>query len=222
MANSPRHGIPLMSSATEQQWSTFSQAMKYFDALTDTVILGSQTTPPGSPDEGDTYIVTATATGAWTGHEDELAYYINSAWMFFTAAEGKIVWDSANSLYLRWTGSVWAQTLNVVPMSIWYPGTPGNSELMFEVVFSEPYLFPADIVGSEGHIRSLPTATTTLDMLKNDTPFGDITITTGGVFTFDTSATPISFAASDYFTIQNQSTADATAAQIALSLRGLK
>lgn len=45
------------------------------------------TAPPGGESEGDAYIPAATATGAWAGHEDEIAIYINSAWVFQDPAD---------------------------------------------------------------------------------------------------------------------------------------
>ena len=40
------------------------------------------TTPPGSPSTGDRYIVAASATGAWSGRDDEIAEWDGSQWVF--------------------------------------------------------------------------------------------------------------------------------------------
>jgi len=48
------------------------------------------TTPPGSPSDGDLYIVAASATGAWTGEDGNLAYYL-SGWKFITPKSGLTV-----------------------------------------------------------------------------------------------------------------------------------
>lgn len=39
-------------------------------------------TPPGSPAAGDTYIVAASATGAWAGKETQVAAWSGTAWVF--------------------------------------------------------------------------------------------------------------------------------------------
>jgi len=39
-------------------------------------------TPPGTPAAGDTYIVAAAPTGAWAGHETEVAVWDGAAWVF--------------------------------------------------------------------------------------------------------------------------------------------
>jgi hypothetical protein len=46
------------------------------------------TAPPGSPADGDTYIPAATATGAWAGHEDDVAVY--SGWVAYLEDEAKL------------------------------------------------------------------------------------------------------------------------------------
>lgn len=49
------------------------------------------TTPPASPATGDAYIPAATATGAWAGHEDQIAYWFDGAWRFLQPVSGVIV-----------------------------------------------------------------------------------------------------------------------------------
>ena len=72
-------------------------------------------TPPGSPSEGDLYILTGTPTGAWSAQAaNDLAMYYNSGWLFFTppSAEAGLrlyVIDEAQDY--RWDGSAW----NIVP-----------------------------------------------------------------------------------------------------------
>jgi hypothetical protein len=47
------------------------------------------TTPPGSPSEGDCYIVGASATGDWSGEDGNVAIYY-SGWLFITPAGGAV------------------------------------------------------------------------------------------------------------------------------------
>jgi len=46
------------------------------------------TAPPGSPSAGDAYIVGASATGDWASHDDDIAVWDGSAWVFYTPAIG--------------------------------------------------------------------------------------------------------------------------------------
>jgi len=66
-------------------------------------------TPPGSPDKGDRYIVIATASGDWSGKEDDIAYYDGSAWQFITPAEGWMCHVDDEDKYYKYTGSAWEE-----------------------------------------------------------------------------------------------------------------
>lgn len=45
-------------------------------------------TPPGSPAEGDCYLVAGSPTGAWTGHAGDITFYLNGSWAFIEPLEG--------------------------------------------------------------------------------------------------------------------------------------
>lgn len=64
-------------------------------------------TPPGSPSEGDRYIVGPSATGDWAGHENEIAWYDGTAWQFDAPAEGWLCWPNDEDKYYKYTGSAW-------------------------------------------------------------------------------------------------------------------
>lgn len=65
-------------------------------------------TPPGSPANGDRYIVAASPTGSWVGHAGKIAVYETSAWVFYTPAEGWRVHVNDEDVYYRYDGSAWA------------------------------------------------------------------------------------------------------------------
>jgi hypothetical protein len=75
-------------------------------------VLDRAITPPGSPSEGDRYLIDGslgTATGAWAGQENKIAQYVSAAWVFtsptvgmFTAAD-----DEPTALYL-YGGASWS------------------------------------------------------------------------------------------------------------------
>lgn len=63
------------------------------DAAGPTVISATTTAPPGSPADGDSYLVPTGATGAWAGHDGEYATWDadEAAWVFTTVAPGTVV-----------------------------------------------------------------------------------------------------------------------------------
>jgi hypothetical protein len=64
-------------------------------------------TPPGSPTKGDRYIVKATGTGDWAGHDNAITYYNGSAWVFIAPVEGLICWVKDEDIFLRHNGTIW-------------------------------------------------------------------------------------------------------------------
>jgi len=89
--------------------------LRTIDAIINAKVLDRDlTAPPGSPTNGDTYIVAASPTGAWTGQAGKLAYYVNG-WLFVTPAAGFRIWvvDEAKSFVHN--GTTWAQTDLSVP-----------------------------------------------------------------------------------------------------------
>jgi hypothetical protein len=72
-------------------------------------VLDQLTTPPVSPSSGDKYIVTATATGSWTGQENKIAFYNDSteSWHFVTPPTGTQVLVADEDIVYIWDGTNW-------------------------------------------------------------------------------------------------------------------
>ena len=66
-------------------------------------------TPPGTPAEGDRYIVGSPASGGWAGHEYEIAEYDDSVWLFHDPAEGWRVDVRDEDIVYRFNGSIWVR-----------------------------------------------------------------------------------------------------------------
>jgi hypothetical protein len=78
------------------------------------IINQTTTTPPATPNDGDTYIVAAGSTGAWSGHTYEIAYWSTQnlstpAWDFWTPKEGWLVYDQTLNSFYFFNGSLWTQ-----------------------------------------------------------------------------------------------------------------
>ena len=71
------------------------------------IISRSITAQPGSPVNGDCYIVPSGATGAqWSGQTNKVAYYFNG-WVLKTPREGWKFWDIATDETVVFNGSAW-------------------------------------------------------------------------------------------------------------------
>lgn len=92
-------------------------------------VLDTLAAPPGSPSTGDSYLVGAGATGAWAGHDGEIATWDGSQWVFTTPAEGDVVYDrDAGKLYVYTAGGTWEELTTgmeyVFPAGTWQDPVP--------------------------------------------------------------------------------------------------
>lgn len=69
------------------------------------IISASLTAPPGSPAEGDAYIVAPAATGAWATHDNTVAVWSSGAWWFDIPRPGAFAW--VGGLYV-FNGTTWS------------------------------------------------------------------------------------------------------------------
>lgn len=100
--------LPYLAAAQAQKHVTHNEALSRLDALVQIAVIDvSVTDPPSEPGEGDRYIVPGAATGDWSGHETELAAYIDGAWAFFAPADGWIVFDIAGAALLVFETDAW-------------------------------------------------------------------------------------------------------------------
>lgn len=108
MQSSPNLSLPYIMPAQAQPHVTHNEAIRRLDCLTQLSVLDrTRTAPPATPDEGDRHVVAATATGAWAGHEGEIAAFQDGAWAFYAPAAGWTAWCVAEAAWLGFDGTDW-------------------------------------------------------------------------------------------------------------------
>lgn len=139
------------------------------------------TTPPGSPSDGDTYVVGASATGAWSGQDDDVAIWdaneSPAAWNFVTPTDGMAVWNLADDTEYRWDAGVspaaWsAQPAGSTPTEgLQYAVSDETSDLTTgtaKITFRMPYAFTLSAVRAS--VATAPTgAALTVDINEGGT-----------------------------------------------------
>lgn len=80
------------------------------DLLMCGVIDSTLATPPGSPAQGDRYIVAASPTGAWAGQAGKIAVYYGTTWAFYTPKNGWTVRCAVKGR-LDYSGTAWVLIL---------------------------------------------------------------------------------------------------------------
>lgn len=109
MTTSNRLGITELAETQNNRSVTINEAIAkleagatFFAAIQ--VLLNA---PPGSPVEGDLYVVGTAGSGAWSGRSENVALYYNAAWLFFTPIEGMFAWDQTSNSLKRYDGADW-------------------------------------------------------------------------------------------------------------------
>lgn len=103
----PNLSLPELVASQSQPHVTVNTALRRLDALAQATAISETNTPPGTPAEGDTYIVGTSPTGVWTGHGTELAVLIGAGWTFIEPAEGWLVYNTDQGEHYRFDGAAW-------------------------------------------------------------------------------------------------------------------
>jgi hypothetical protein len=113
----PRAGAPLLAASQAQKSVTHNEALYQFDALLCAQFLDRDlSAPPASPADGDTYLVKATATGAWTGQDGKIAYCADGAWRFYAPFAGLVVYVVDENALIVFNGKAWADYGSMVAL----------------------------------------------------------------------------------------------------------
>lgn len=123
----PNLGLVWGYSPHESGWGVggYNPGFARLDTLVHLSVISITNTPPGAPTNGDRYICDAGSTGAWIGHDNEIAVYLTigtPGWTFYIPKLGFRAWNADTGGYIRFNGTTWVAD-----------GTAASSELFFQV-----------------------------------------------------------------------------------------
>ena len=112
MTNSANLALAYLEAAQSQKHVTVNEALSGLDVLVQLSVLDRDlTAPPGSPVEGDRYLVATGATGAWAGQAGKIAAWQAGAWMFRTPRNGWKAWVADEATFVFYDAGAWTHTL---------------------------------------------------------------------------------------------------------------
>jgi Protein of unknown function (DUF2793) len=128
MAQTAHLGITLVEQAQAQKEVTVNEAFGRIDAwLNNGAIASAINTPPTTPAAGDVYVIGASPTGAWVGHNKEIAYF-DQVWRFITPRAGSTVWMLNLNQFQVFSGTDWGAAT---------PSLTGTYSRMLEVTAAD-------------------------------------------------------------------------------------
>lgn len=107
-------------------------------------------------------------------------------------------------------------------VGVTFPGVPANNQLMILHKFPVAVTFPTSLTGSQGVAVTAATAQTDFDVQKNGSSVGTVRWAASGTSASFISASGASYAAGDVMKVLGPATADATLADIGISLLGTR
>ena len=108
MADTTNLVLPYLEAAQAQKHVTHNEALTILDAIVMLMVLDRDlTAPPGSPSDGDRYIVGASATGDWSGQDGKIAAYQDGAWNFYVPREGWLCYLADEDALFAFDGASW-------------------------------------------------------------------------------------------------------------------
>lgn len=172
MSNSHNLQLPYVEAAQAQKHVTVNESLRRLDSIVQLAVKDrTRTAPPANAVEGDRHIVAAGATGAWLGRAQQVAAYVDGAWVFFVPKSGWFTFVTAESAIVYYTGSAW-ETLTPVGgfEAVGKLGINGTADATNRlVVRSDSALFTADTgqANPSGDIQIFASKTATGDVASH-------------------------------------------------------
>lgn len=185
------------------------------------------TAPPGSPANGDTYIVATGGSGAWAGKDKYIAHWFGGAWSTYAPKEGHRLWLNDEDIEVVYDGTNWVSLADPTSLTqphivaLFIPGLPAASATVFVHYVTEAFTLPASLTGSKGGCEVAATAQTVFSLRKNGTEFGTATVAASGTTVTFAAASQTSFASGDKLSVVSPAQ-DATLADLGISLKGTR
>jgi hypothetical protein len=182
MTDSPNLALPFIEGGELLPDVTLNEALRLIDTLVQLAVLDRDlNAPPGSPTEGQRWIVKASPspTGAWAGHGDHVAAWQDGGWVFSVPKAGWLAYVADEGAMVAWSGTAWAAALDVIAgittlqnLSLLGVGTTADSTNPFSAKLNNA-LWTAKTVaeGGDGNLRykmSKESAAKTLSLLLQD------------------------------------------------------
>lgn len=99
--------VTLVEQSQAQKEVTVNTALSRIDAILNTGAKSRTTSaPPGSPMNGDVYIIGPSPTGVWSGLAGSISYY-DAGWKFITPHEGMSLWVNDEDVIYIYDGATW-------------------------------------------------------------------------------------------------------------------
>lgn len=110
MTTSPRLGFTDLESGETNPGQAVAEISRYLEQGASGFIFEDRdlNDPTAlTPADGDCYLINGTGAGDWLGHDDEIAFYMNTGWLFIPVQEGFRAWVKDEALWIGREAASW-------------------------------------------------------------------------------------------------------------------
>jgi Protein of unknown function (DUF2793) len=177
MTDSPNLALPYIDGGEAQPYVTHNDALRALDAMVQLAVIERDlTAPPGSPVDGQRWIVAASPTGAWAGHATQVAAWQDGAWEFYVPRTGWFAYVLDEGTLLAWNGTAWVDAMAILTafqnLTLLGVGTTADSTNPFSAKLNNALWVAKTVAeGGDGNLRyklSKEAAADTLSFLFQD------------------------------------------------------
>lgn len=100
-------GLDELSSSQSGKEVTHNTALRQIEGKLVRALSKTLTAAPSTPANGDVYIVAASATGAWSGKDNNIAHFFGGSWKYYVPIHGNSLWVCADDKRYVFNGTNW-------------------------------------------------------------------------------------------------------------------
>lgn len=107
MADTPNLKLPEIEHQEVNGDVTHNDGLWIMDMHGQSTVQNRTAVPPGSPNEGEAYIIAPGATGDWSGLDNQVAQRRGGIWNYYLPADGWRFYNATDTLIWKYNGSIW-------------------------------------------------------------------------------------------------------------------
>ncbi len=153
--NTTHLNLPFIAASQSQKHITHNEALQKLDAIVHlSVEERDLSSAPVSPAEGTRYIVGFSPSGEWIGKENQVAAFLNGAWVYLLPNEGWLAWVCDEDKLLSYDGTAWGEvSANVNPALLIGVNTSADATNKLSVKSDAVLFSHDDVTPGSGDMR---------------------------------------------------------------------
>jgi hypothetical protein len=115
MSQSTNLALPYLGASQSQKHVTVNEGLRFLDVLVQIAVKSAAlSAPPGSPADGQRWIIGPAPTGLWAGRATQIAAWQDGAWVFYAPKDGWLAWNEATLTSLIFSAGAWLSLIGAL------------------------------------------------------------------------------------------------------------